>query len=923
MIENIFAFIEKLNIKFDIKSLCDSVDSRVQETLKDQIEKSIYDKIVRICILDIYNAKSAGNLMGDTPVQQYEYYCRVLLNDEAHIKDLCERYTEMYRLIKQEIQNKNILLKEILKSLEADREDIVRLFCNNKSFEKVVDLNLSIGDSHNGGKCAAKIKLDNGTVLYYKPHNLRKNQKYHKLFEYLCRSLKISCKNNAYLVHEDYGWEEEVENKCCDIEEEVKRYYFRMGIHLLIGYALSVTDLHGENIVANGEHPVIIDMETYPGYFIKTEESSAERKIETFLAGSVTHTGILPVLIWGKGDGTIIMSAMNGATKITTPFRMPVVKNKNTSDMYIDYEPIQFEMKESVVRLQDEIVNASEYTEDLVRGFQSAYRVMLHDQYVQELLAGFFEEKSRVILRHTQQYAMYRSVSLHPDYMGSREQRKKLLSVMHKDKETQLEKKIHDYEISCLLDMDIPYFEIDGHSCGLYDGNGKYYDNYLPCSPYQAWKMHFDQMDMRDMNQQSELIRLSMAMLGGTQIEEKQNIKFMPSPLSIKMRIEEQIHKIVSWVCSSAVIAGQDVNWIGLQFWDKQRWGLVPSGMYLYSGISGMALLLAEYLELFEDKEVENIFQMAIKKMMRYTDELCDSETFDKTLRTGLYEGESSIVYAYLLMHKMTDDMSYLRYAELHFQVVENNWQNDTCYDYLSGNAGAIVVAMMLYVVTKKEDYLILAVQMEKCLWENRQDTEHGVGWVVDTLTKPLAGMAHGNSGFLMAYAELYEHTQNSQYLYKIAKILEYEDSLYLEETGNWADLRASSDNKHSMNAWCHGAPGILLARLRLVNIFQSDIIAKNIQRASQALFSAERDWQICLCHGMAGKLLIMQTYLEKCKDTEYKIRYEQALDKFLCNLENPQSLSVVEYLNPAFMNGISGVAFALIELYKNYNCLQ
>lgn len=748
MIDKIILFIEKLNIEFDKKISYYLADSRIQIILKKYLKEFVYEKIVRICIMDIYEAKRAGNLLGATSAQQYEYYCHVYLNDENYIKDLCEKYTEMYRLITQEIQNKHTLLEELLNYLEADREEIIKIFCNNKSFDKVVDLNLSMGDSHNGGKCTMRIKLDNEVVLYYKPHSLQKNQKYQKVYEHLCRALKIECKDIAYLSHKNYGWEKEIKNKSCNTKEEVERYYFRMGIHLFLGYALSVTDLHGENIVAHGEHPVIIDMETYPGYYIKTEESSAERKIETFLAGSVTHTGMLPVLTWGKGEGTIIMSAMNGGTKITTPFKMPVVKNKNTSDMYIDYEPVQFEMKESVVRLQDEVVNASEYTEELVRGFQSAYQAAIHDPYVEELLAGFFEEKSRVVLRHTQQYAMYQSVSLHPDYMGSREQRKELLSVIHKEKESQLEKEIHDYEITSLLDMDIPYFEIDGHSCGLYDGNGKCYDNYLPCSPYEAWRMHFEQMDTKDMNRQSDLIRLSMAMLGSNRTKERYAAVFKQPALPIKARLEEQIHKIVSWICDSAVIAGQDVNWIGLQFWDKQRWGLVPSGMYLYSGISGIALLLAGYLRLFEDDKAWKIFDMAVKKMMRYTDELYESQTFEKPLRTGLYEGESSIVYAYLLLHKITGDMGCLKYAEKHFCVVEENWRHDTCYDYLSGNAGAIAAAMMLYGATKKEAYLSLAVQMEEHLWEQRQEKEQGAGWNVDTLSEPLAGMAHGNSGF-------------------------------------------------------------------------------------------------------------------------------------------------------------------------------
>ena len=125
----------------------------------------------------------------------------------------------------------------------------------------------------------AKVELDNGTILYYKPHSLDKNIKYQELYNYLCRKTGISCRTVQYLSHDSYGWEEKIENIPCKNESEVEHYYFRMGIHLFLGYALGATDLHGENIIAHGEYPVIIDMETYPGYLKQQSENNATRFI--------------------------------------------------------------------------------------------------------------------------------------------------------------------------------------------------------------------------------------------------------------------------------------------------------------------------------------------------------------------------------------------------------------------------------------------------------------------------------------------------------------------------------------------------------------------------------------------------------------------------------------------------------------------
>ena len=54
---------------------------------------------------------------------------------------------------------------------------------------------------------------------------------------------------------------------------------------------------------------------------------------------------------------------------------------------------------------------------------------------------------------------------------------------------------------------------------------------------------------------------------------------------------------------------------------------------------------------------------------------------------------------------------------------------------------------------------------------------EKGCGWKLSCAEKPLAGMAHGNSGFLMLYTALYQITGNREYLKKINLLCEYENS--------------------------------------------------------------------------------------------------------------------------------------------------
>lgn len=330
------------------------------------------------------------------------------------------------------------------------------------------------------------------------------------------------------------------------------------------------------------------------------------------------------------------MSAVGNECKITTPFRMPVIKNDKTSDLYIDYENVELVLKECIVRLNGQTIHPEEYVEEFVQGFQSAYRILLEDKNTEVMLEKFFSEKSRVILRHTQQYGMYRTLSLHPDYMKSREDRVNLLQVMHKEGESESYRQIRDYEISSLVNLDIPYFEISGHSRDLFTGNGQRIRDFWQETPYEQWRTHRKELSLADMRRQCNFIRLSIGMLGKSRPQMPKEKVF----LSMKERVCRRLEQIVSWICETAVITEKsDISWIGLRFLKKGYWKLGPSGMYLYDGISGIALFLGAYLRQFQNENVQKCFRLAVEKMKRYTDRFCQDGLSEQPAKTGLLDG--------------------------------------------------------------------------------------------------------------------------------------------------------------------------------------------------------------------------------------------------------------------------------------------
>ena len=64
------------------------------------------------------------------------------------------------------------------------------------------------------------------------------------------------------LNRDGYGWVEYVEYQPCSDETAVERFYQRAGMLLCSIYVLRGNDCHHENLIASGEHLVLIDMET-------------------------------------------------------------------------------------------------------------------------------------------------------------------------------------------------------------------------------------------------------------------------------------------------------------------------------------------------------------------------------------------------------------------------------------------------------------------------------------------------------------------------------------------------------------------------------------------------------------------------------------------------------------------------------------
>ena len=122
-----------------------------------------------------------------------------------------------------------------------------------------------------------------------------------------------------------------------------------------------------------------------------------------------------------------------------------------------------------------------------------------------------------------------------------------------------------------------------------------------------------------------------------------------------------------------------------------------------------MLLLMYCLVKYSNRQEIADMYDTLRRRLFRYTDAGLSSPDKLQSRNTGAYEGEGSILYAYLLLYQAGKEEIYLEYAKKHACIVSQLIEEDTRYDLLTGNAGAAHVLLMLYEIVPDEEYLDMA----------------------------------------------------------------------------------------------------------------------------------------------------------------------------------------------------------------------
>ncbi|HEK9101349.1 type 2 lantipeptide synthetase LanM family protein [Bacillus pfraonensis] len=884
----------------------------------------------RTLTLELNIARLKELLVGETPQERYKYFSYTLLTDKNYLAQLYKQYPVLVRILSGKTIRWADNFAEIYDHLLHDKKTIEQHFFNGTPITAMEDIKTNISDSHNGGKGVVIIEFNGNRNLVYKPRPLKIDEQFQQL---LCwfnelKEKKLELLPITLLDRGTYGWSEFIEHKECSTEQEVNNFYRRMGYYLALLYSINAIDFHNENLIASGEYPMLIDLETLfnQDAVQSTESVTAQEVALKTLSQSVLATNILPVFTLfnkAEGRGLNISGMANGEEQIY-PSKVPVIQSNNTDEQKVERGYIKIPASSNYPTLNGKKVSVTMYIDDMMAGFKEAYDLLAANKdCLKNEISRFKNTKVRQVLRATNRYGNLLAISYHPDYLRDGLDREMLLGKLWLDTEMQPElKQVLLAEKADLLEGDIPYFTTEPGQPHIYDSHGRCYENYYKTSSLAKTLEKIDGLGPKDYEEQLQIIKLSMLALESSPSDKKSSyIPSIPDNQIDRDPFLEEAKRVADYLIDKSIQGtnnGQeDVSWIGTRLTDNAEslWRIAPLGNDLYDGISGIALFFGYLYKYTRDSKYRAYIQKCLPPIK---DSLQEILAYPKYASLGAFTGVLSNIYTLNHLTKILDEPSLMEAVNKVMPKLIESIPYIQEVDIIDGSAGSLIVCLDLYKQTGDEIFLEASKKFGEHILQKAIPQTIGIGWKISVSEDALPGFSHGTSGIVWALHELYQLT-GEQMLYDTLKQgLAYERSLYMEDKKNWA-LPSAAELPQLPCAWCHGASGVVLSRLLLKEAGYSDsLIDIEIRDGLETIIKEGFGRDHSLCHGDVGNLDVLLLASKVLKEDIWK-QYSYAVGEHVLDeiQQGGWKSGLPQYLETyGAMVGISGVGLGLLKLY-------
>ncbi len=604
---------------------------------------------------------------------------------------------------------------EFLVRLSGDWSSLEQHFQPGISLGKVEHLGAGISDPHRGGRSVATVTFTSGLTVVYKPKNLQTEEAYTRLLDWLNRQgTTLHLRGLNVLSRPEYGWVEFVEHAPPADECERARFYRRSGMLLCLFYVLESNDIHAENLIAAGEHPVLIDSETL---IVPSLESSEPRESDTWaesqavarINSSVLRVGMLP---WwrpqaGQWHDPSALGGVGGEEVLAT-----VWQGIETDHLERQATKVQVLRNRNVPFAAGDLADPGRFLEEVVAGFREMYELLTAHRATLlgagSPLKDLADAPMRLVFRDTAIYFSILKNSMDAAVLRDGADRSVDLEVLSRvllaSGTNARFAPFLKAEKHALTELDVPFFTVSPQSRSLDAGTGGTIENCFAQSGYERVLDRLARLGADDLDRQTRIIRGSFwakiasrpsQQAGCWQPVERPDDK---EPAASADALLDEAVKIATRIVAEAV-RGSDgsVTWISLSRRpDSVCYSFGPLGPGLFDGVSGIALFLAVLHTVTGIAEFRETALGAIKPMQRA---LVKSKSQLTTGRKSSMQdlppgltGLGSIVYACTRVANVLHDDTPMEVACAAASWIKPElFKADTRLDIFNGLAGAIL----------------------------------------------------------------------------------------------------------------------------------------------------------------------------------------------------------------------------------------
>lgn len=892
--------------------------------------------VQRTLVLEVNAARLEGRLDGATPEARYEAF-GAELRDPARALHLLAGHPVLARGLVEHVRQWVEVRAEFAERLSDDFPELRERFgVPGEGLRDVADIAFGAGDAHRGGRQVAILGFRDAAAyvrLVYKPRSLAVDTHVNRLLGWINdRGPRHPLRASELLERPGHGWCAFVGAAPCADADALGRFAWRLGAHLALFHVLGCSDMHLENLVAAGEHPAFIDLEAI--FHTESADPAGADPVDLLLRASVLAVGMLPQRVV-KADGTGLhameISAMAGGPAPGELEIRPelVLAGGGTDRVRTARERIPVPESGNRPVLDGRPADPSAMFPQLVEGFEDCYRLLLagRDELLPELEA-FAEDEVRTVLRNTSAYRALLEEAWHPDLLADGLDRAYLMEALDPDGEG--DAAVLASERAQLARGDVPAFTARPSGTTLFDDGGVVAKGFFQRSGLETARRRLAALSEEHLRDQLWFVHASLATreLGGHaqepgraqedgraredgRAQEDSRAQEDRVPVGPRRRPDTApgpepdadaalaaASRIGDRLLASA-LRGEDgvVEWANLNLVGERYWVVGSSGLGLYSGVSGIALFLAE---LAAATGVDRYGRVAREVVDALADPDGMPEPEDlRGMPVGGYEDLCGVLLLLARTGRLWEAPELLDAARALVPAVRQNLEDDETFDIVGGAAGAALALISLDAVRPEE--------------ATREAVRRAGEILLDGAPLPggIPGFGHGRAGRAYALSAIAELTGEPRFAAAAARALAEDRST--DGTATSAGTDTDAGTATGVNAWCRGAAGTLLATARR---------GGDLQLAGRPELSAVREGlragvgNDSLCHGTLGLAEALRTAGERTGDAALVDEARRAATGVAHRvLADDVRTGVPRRLwVPGLMNGAAGIGYGLLR---------